>query len=156
MSTKTVILSLSREHLKNSPWPFYCLRFAVKLLCWKDERLRFSVLLANILDFALEMVKILGLIVICVYRRRLETCPQAKTFKSERSATTVFSSFFSDSFERRVWLSAESKILAFTFERFRLYRLKIIFRTILSGSIRHCRSYGIPRPRQRLSWLLDV
>ena len=34
---------------------------------------------------------------------------------------------FSDAFERRVRLSAESKILAFTFERFRLYRLKTLF-----------------------------
>ena len=28
------------------------------------------------------------------YRRGLETCPQAKTFKSERSATTLFFSLF--------------------------------------------------------------
>ena len=57
------------------------------------------------------------------YRRGLETCPQAKPFKSERSATTLFSSLFFDASERRVWLSAEFKILAFTFERFRLYGL---------------------------------
>ena len=37
--------------------------------------------------------------------------------------TRVFS-FFSDASERRVKVSAESKILALTFERFRLYRLK--------------------------------
>ena len=60
------------------------------------------------------------------YMRGLETCPQAKVFKSERSATTLFSSLFSDAPERRVWLSAESKILAFTFEHFRLYRLSSI------------------------------
>ena len=35
----------------------------------------------------------------------------------------VFSALFSDASERRVWLSAESKIFASTFERFRLYRL---------------------------------
>ena len=58
------------------------------------------------------------------YRRGLETCPQAKTFNSDRSATTLFSFLFSDASERRVWLSAESKIFAFTFERFCLYRLK--------------------------------
>ena len=39
---------------------------------------------------------------------------------------TLFSSLFSDASERRVWLSAESKILASTFGRFRLYRLKPI------------------------------
>ena len=61
------------------------------------------------------------------YRRGLETCPQAKTFKSERSATTLFSSLFSDASERRVWLSFESQILAFTFERFCLYRFISIF-----------------------------
>ena len=37
---------------------------------------------------------------------------------------TLFSSLFSGASERRVWLSAESKILASTFGRFRLYRLK--------------------------------
>ena len=35
---------------------------------------------------------------------------------------TLFSSLFFDVSERRVWLSAESKILASTFGRFRLYR----------------------------------
>ena len=53
------------------------------------------------------------------YRRGLKTCPQAKTSKSEHA---IFF-FFSDTSERRVWLSAESKILASTFGRFRLYRL---------------------------------
>ena len=37
---------------------------------------------------------------------------------------TLFSSLFSDASERRVLLSTESKILASTFECFRLYRLK--------------------------------
>ena len=37
---------------------------------------------------------------------------------------TLFSSLFSDACERRVWLIAESKILASTLGRFRLYRLK--------------------------------
>ena len=41
------------------------------------------------------------------YRRVLETCTQAKAFKS----FTRFSSFFSGASEQRVWLSAESKIL---------------------------------------------
>ena len=36
---------------------------------------------------------------------------------------TLFSSLFSEASERRVWLSAESKILASTFRLFRLYRL---------------------------------
>ena len=36
---------------------------------------------------------------------------------------TLFSSIFSDASERRVWLSAESKLLASTFGRFCLYRL---------------------------------
>ena len=36
---------------------------------------------------------------------------------------TLFSALFSDASERRVWLSIESKILASTFGRFRLYRL---------------------------------
>ena len=53
------------------------------------------------------------------YRRRLETCPQPKTSKSGHA---IILSFF-DASERRVRLSAESKILASTFERFRLYRL---------------------------------
>ena len=55
------------------------------------------------------------------YRRGLETCPQVKTSKSGHA---IFFFFFPDASERRVWLSAESKILAFTFERFCLYRLK--------------------------------
>ena len=55
------------------------------------------------------------------YRRGVETFPQAKTSKSGHA---IFS-LFSDASERRVWLSAESKILAFTFERFRLYRLRV-------------------------------
>ena len=38
---------------------------------------------------------------------------------------TLFSSLFSDASQRRVWLSAESKILASTFGRFRMYRLKL-------------------------------
>ena len=55
------------------------------------------------------------------YRRGLETCPQAETSKSGHA---IFFSFF-DASERRVWLSAESKILTSTFGRFRLYRLKL-------------------------------
>ena len=55
------------------------------------------------------------------YRRGLETCPQAKTSKSGHA---IFFSF-SDASERRVWLSAESKIFASTFGRIRLYRLII-------------------------------
>ena len=39
---------------------------------------------------------------------------------------TLFSSLFSDASERRVWLSAESKILSSTFGLFRLYRLKAV------------------------------
>ena len=42
--------------------------------------------------------------------------------RSKADASIFF--FFCDVSERRVWLSAESKILAFTFERFRLYRLR--------------------------------
>ena len=42
---------------------------------------------------------------------------------------TLFLLFFSAASERRLWLTAESKILAFTFERFRLYRLR--FETFL-------------------------
>ena len=38
---------------------------------------------------------------------------------------TLFFSLFSDAAERRVWLSAESKILASTFGHFRLYRLNL-------------------------------
>ena len=41
---------------------------------------------------------------------------------------TLFPSLFSDASERRVWLSAESKILASTFGRFCLYRLNSWFR----------------------------
>ena len=37
---------------------------------------------------------------------------------------TLFSSLFSDASERRVWPSAESKILASTFRRLSLYRLR--------------------------------
>ena len=40
------------------------------------------------------------------YRRGLETCPQAKRFKSERSATTLFTSIIYNASERGVWLSA--------------------------------------------------
>ena len=56
------------------------------------------------------------------YRRGLETCPQAKTSKNGHA---YFLLFF-DASERRVWLSAESKILASTFGRFRLYRLRTV------------------------------
>ena len=50
--------------------------------------------------------------------------------------TRYFLIFFSDASERWVWLSAESKILASTFGRFRLYRLtyKILWKKNL---IRH-------------------
>ena len=41
--------------------------------------------------------------------------------RSKVDASIFF--FFSETSERRVWLSAESKILASTFGRFRLYRL---------------------------------
>ena len=51
------------------------------------------------------------------YRRGLENCLQAS-----KSGNPIFS-LYSDASERRVWVSAESKILASTFERFRLYRL---------------------------------
>ena len=53
-----------------------------------------------------------------------DTGEDSKTSKSGRE---YFLLFFSDASERRVWLSAESKILASTFERFRLYRLKMSF-----------------------------
>ena len=52
-------------------------------------------------------------------RRGLETCPQAKMSKSGHA---IFFSFLRRS-ERRVSLSAESKILASTFGHFHLYRL---------------------------------
>ena len=55
------------------------------------------------------------------HRRGLETCPQANLAKSGHA---IFYSFF-DASERRVWLSVDSKILASTFGRFRLYRLKM-------------------------------
>ena len=60
------------------------------------------------------------------YRRGIETCQQANFAKSGRG---IFL-FFSDASKRRVWLKAESKILASTFGRFRLYRLikKMIFK----------------------------
>ena len=54
------------------------------------------------------------------YSRGLETCPQAKT--SESGHGIFF--FFSDASERRVWLSADAKILASTLVLIRLYRLK--------------------------------
>ena len=60
-------------------------------------------------------------IVLNRYRRGLENCPLAITSKS---GDAIFFSFFSDASERRVWLSAESEIVASTFGRFRLYRLK--------------------------------
>ena len=44
--------------------------------------------------------------------------------RRKRPKVDTLFSFFSDASERRVWLSAESKILASTFERFRLYRLR--------------------------------
>ena len=45
--------------------------------------------------------------------------------KRPKVDTQFFFLFFSDAFERRVRLSAESKILASYFGRFRLYRLII-------------------------------
>ena len=58
------------------------------------------------------------------YRRGLETCPHAKTSKSGHA---IFFSF-SDASERRLSLSTESKILASTFGRFRLYRLNNLYK----------------------------
>ena len=49
------------------------------------------------------------------------------TGKNVQKWTRYFLLFFSDASERRVSLSAESKILASTFGRFRLYRLSTIF-----------------------------
>ena len=59
------------------------------------------------------------------YRRGLETCPQAKTFKSERSATTLFSCFFFRRVRATSMTQRRVEKLAFTFERFRLYRFTI-------------------------------
>ena len=67
------------------------------------------------------------------YRRGLETCPQANLAKSGRK---YFLLFFSEASERRVWLSAKSKILASTFWRFRLYRFKLIFDKSVWKSVR--------------------
>ena len=64
--------------------------------------------------------RIFGIFRLNRYRRGLETYQQAKTSKSGHA---IFF-FFSDTSERRVWLSTESKILASTFGRFRLYRFK--------------------------------
>ena len=58
------------------------------------------------------------------YRRGHENCPQANLAKSGRE---YFPLFFSNASERRVWLSAESKILESNFGRFRLYRLMVIY-----------------------------
>ena len=49
---------------------------------------------------------------------------------SSNSDASIFLLFFSDASERRVWLSAESKVLASTFGRFRLYRLKVTTKKI--------------------------
>ena len=54
---------------------------------------------------------------------------------------TLFSSFFSDASERRVWLSAESKILASTFERFWLYRLSKRFNKYFISSFKIIRVF---------------
>ena len=71
------------------------------------------------------------------YRRGLQTYPKAKTSKSGHA---IFFSFFSDASERRVWLSAESKILASTFGRLRLYRLKTFHIWFLKNAESHyCR-----------------
>ena len=53
--------------------------------------------------------------------------------RSKVNAAPPFSSLFIDASERRVWLSAESKILAFTFERFRLYRLNSVWHQFLKS-----------------------
>ena len=46
-----------------------------------------------------------------------------KRSKEKAAPSRYFLLFFAEASERRVWLSAESKILASTFGRFRLYRL---------------------------------
>ena len=79
-------------------------------------------------------------------RRGLETCPQAKTSKSGHA---IFFSFFCDASERRVWLSAPSKILASIFGRFRLYRL-----TQESGNTT-LNSYAEFLCKWKRSWLLN-
>ena len=50
----------------------------------------------------LQMVKDVLEFKINRYRRGLETCPQAKTFKIERSATTLFNPRIFTASERRV------------------------------------------------------
>ena len=55
------------------------------------------------------------------YKRGLETCPQANLYQSGREYFLLFS----DASKRRVWLSAESKILASTLVQIRLYRLNL-------------------------------
>ena len=73
---------------------------------------------------------------------------------------TLFSSLFYDASERRVWLSAESKILVSTFGRFRLYRLTFLqnqnYKTLKDEEVWNCLNFCFPPSiafRNFLSWL---
>ena len=81
-------------------------------LCSREQRRLVPILCSEIKDWLLtdtgEDSKL-------VHRR--------KRSKVNAAQPRYFLFFFSDASERRVWLSAESKILASTFGRFRLYRL---------------------------------
>ena len=67
------------------------------------------------------------------YKRGLETCPQATLHQSGRAIL----SFFCDAPERRVWLSAESKILGSTI-RLKIEMSRRYFAKL--GSIQHVTS----------------
>ena len=90
--------------------------------------------------------------------------------------TRYFLLFFSDASERRVWLSAESKILASTFGRFCLYRFRVIvsstcekfwnifetlrqhlIRNFCARQIRHLRvTFPIERLRVRIPFTYNI
>ena len=54
-----------------------------------------------------------------------DTSEDSKLVYRHKNRREYFLPLFSDAAERRVWLNAESKILASTFVQIRLYRLKL-------------------------------
>ena len=120
---KYVRIKISEIHFIKKLNPWYDINYN-KILAWRSATVRFDLngdlVWYNMDNFHGAGSSLIKFINFNRYKRGLETCPKANFAKSGRE---YFLLFFSAASERRVWLSAESKILASTFGRFRLYRL---------------------------------
>ena len=109
--------------------------FKFQILGWNEFNLSFHLMLIFILCKLTDISEDSKL----VHRRK-----RSKV----NAASPRFFLLFCDAFERRLWLSAESKILASTFGRFRLYRLRAFRNFILKwyGS-ENLNNLTLPRSR---------